>query len=377
MNTAESAMPLLSYHVLSTKEGLLYVANEVNAIIRVDKHTGEKRILGKIPEESVLERCLVSRIFQCKNKIIFVPMNAAKIWIYYPEDDAWEGVALRNASTMRKFSQAVLYKDKLYLINYGYPGFVCMDLSTNSLQCICGIAEELEEISQGKKERYFWKGHVQRGTKLYIPSYKSDHLLELDMETQAFRWIAIEADISGYSGIVWDGKTFWLSSKSGGVLVLWDGEHVIEKKPFALPQNSDPTIRQIVMEKNRLLFLYNNKTTVCDIDDLDHPMPNHEDYFYAIDHTKWSYQGFYTEKNLSGPDVSWDMRIDKNRLIDFLRFQIMNENREKVPFRTALCEGEPLELDSFLQLVKVLKAGSFQACQSNVGMAIWKCLNHQ
>lgn len=328
MRTVKDFAILLPYDVLSIKDQLLFVANEINAIVTVDRKTGAQRIWGGLPEEPLFSSLLVSRIISWRNKIVFVPMNAKKIWIYDTDGGTWEGLPIQNPSLKGKFFQAVLHGERLYLIGCRYPSIVCLNLETNSLQYLNGVMKEIDRASHGRGIHYFRNSYVKKGEQLYMPSHKSDYLLELNLSTQKYRLIQMGEGHLSYAGIAWSRESFWLFPSAGDTFFIWDGEGNAIKKPLILEDRFSRQIRGIAAYGDDIYILCEGRTFCLKECDWKDPVPASDDYFFFIEGRSLSYGGKYTERDPAGGEGSWDIRIERQKLIDFLLLEAKARKEE-------------------------------------------------
>lgn len=273
---------LSAYHILELKNDFFFVSNEFNAVFQIDKRTKKISYIESIPYEAVLGKCLVSKMIAYENRIIFIPLNAEKIWIKDVKANSWKSISLRNGEKIKlKFFQAIQYNSKVYLIGCRYPSIVCLDLKTETIQYINGIMTELDENCHNNEKVYFIKDYVQTGACFYMASCKKNYIMKFDMQAVDFQLIKIGDEKNQYSGIAWDGERFWLTPRHGGIITIWDGkDDCVSLESFDLHMDdADDSVRRIVYDKNKLYLLLNKATYSISADDLREIRKIHQKYW--------------------------------------------------------------------------------------------------
>lgn len=332
---------LTAFDVAVLGDVALFVANEANLICSIDRRTENKSVWGSLPEEPLFSEKLVSRIIPWRNKLVFVPMNAKKIWIYDRDLGDWEGLLFRNGEWKRKFFQAVLYRDKVYMIGCLYPSVICLNLTDNSIRYMDGIMEEADSLSHISEAVYFRNSHVLIGAKLYLPSCKSNHLLKLDLETEEYQWIEIGKKDISYSGVAWDGNRFWMTQRKGKHIVVWNGKDTVFEKEVDV----ECPIDEVAFDESHLFLLCSQKTYVCADGDFSRIVPNKENYIFFREGERLSYEGIYSERNSSGENISWDIRIKREMVNNYICSCPIEDE-----------ETPPYFIENQLGMIRLLKA---------------------
>lgn len=365
---------LSTYHVLELENSFFFVTNNHNAIFQIDKITKKVRFKESIPDEGILEKYLVSKMIMCENKIIFVPLNAKKIWIKDLKDGGWKSISLRNGENIKfKFYQAMQYNSKVYLIGCRYPSIVCLDIKTEAVEYIDDVMKELDENCYNDESAYFRNDYVQIGTCFYMASCKMNYIMKFDIQSGDHKLIKIGNEKSGYSGITWDGERFWIAPRQGGIVTIWDGKEDgenLDRFDFHIDKDDD-LIRGIVYDKNRLYLLTNEYIYSTSASDLEKIRKDHEKYWIydcSDKIVRLTDSGHLSVNKHGKEEFRTVLEIDKDELRKFFELQSLPHNKF-VP----LHEDECFELTDFLNIIKKecgIKIGINQAEGEN-GMLIW------
>ncbi|MGN0247299.1 MAG: hypothetical protein ACI4DK_15210 [Lachnospiraceae bacterium] len=273
----------------------VFVAKQLNMIYMLDLTSGEVKIVGSIPEEDMLEERLIGDIKYWNNQIIFIPLNAKKIWIYYVELLEWHGIEFEeniSPDCKYKFMGSYLYKDQLYMFGFGYPGIVILDLNNHGINYIDMESKENEQLKNNSDGCFWGMNYVIKDGTIYLASLRSNGVLKFNVETLEQEWVFVGNSSNRYIGIDWDGKYFWLAPRTNGNIVKWDGDSTIEEYP--LPRG---------YEKKRFYF---HGVCTCDENILFHG--------YAGKTLEMSFQGTCRMRVLDDK-ISLYKKIDDIRII--------------------------------------------------------------
>lgn len=205
---------------------LLFVARDANAVCSLDIGSQTVDFLDMLPEGGFTKYRLSSKISVWRNKLIFAPLRAEKIWIYDIEARAWHGIEIRQTQMKYmtdKFFQLLEYKDKLFMIGSNYPSIICMDAESEKLVYYDGVFDELKKLKDQNRDCFVRCDYVQMGSVFYMAACCSNKVLRFDMESCEYSWLSVGGEGNRYSGIAWDGEKFWLSPRLYSPVVIWDG----------------------------------------------------------------------------------------------------------------------------------------------------------
>lgn len=222
--------------VLFIGDSIIAVAREINLIYKVNIKTRELKIVGTIPEESKYTDRLCSKVIAYKDRYIFIPLNAKKIWFCDKEFQEWEGISMPKSeyeNLSLKFSNAFIYKEVLIMIGHFFPGIMYINLLDNSTRALLEPYKELMRYQEKIKDCFTMFRYQRIDNLLYIVSSVSNHVIKWDLDKDSYESFCVGSEENRYSGILWDGNCFWLSPRMNTSIVRWDKDIC---KEISMPQ---------------------------------------------------------------------------------------------------------------------------------------------
>lgn len=230
---------LTTEYVAKARGKYYFVASKMNAVCSIDIQTQKMEIVGRIPEAELFSERLCIKIIFWNGELIFVPFNGEKVWFFNFTDNKWHSLSLENADIQRKFRQAFIYEDKLFMIGCHYPAIVYIDLKTKIIQYIDSPFKTVQNIyDKSDVFGYFRHDCVIKGHLLYFASFITNKVLIFNLNDYSWKYVTVGRAEDGYSGIVWDGRSFWLSPCRELSVVKWDGEMLCEEYPLPYQENN-------------------------------------------------------------------------------------------------------------------------------------------
>ena len=256
-------MKLTAYDVLCFgDDDYYYFCNEFNMLIR-SSGANEKEIVGHIPEEKLCAGSLVSQMILANDKIVLVPLNAKKIWIYEIDSQKWQGIEIEDENCEYKFMRAVQEGYRLYLLPCRYKKMIVLDISTKQISYI-----DIEDKERGICGSIFFRSDVVRKENVVYAAYcGGDYVFEFNIIEEIFEWKKVGANCTGYSGIVFCNNKFWLLPKLDEKRVIcWDGDSAWGEVKI-MSYNSGVN-RGLAAINNKVYVMRDNDTIVinCDVE---------------------------------------------------------------------------------------------------------------
>ncbi len=162
-------------------------------------------------------------IRKIQNRIFLVPHNAEDIYVYdLDQKQAVRLVLSESADRMMLFDEAVVYKEKLFLLPRCYPAVV--SVNTESLEkreyreCVKPFLKE-----DGNEQMFNW-AFLTRENLLYLASASESRILIFDMEDGSCTVREIGAYPYGYCRLLYDGRYYWLAAYKKNSIVRWEEE---------------------------------------------------------------------------------------------------------------------------------------------------------
>lgn len=210
-------MKLLSEDCIQIKNDMFFFAKNCNIFFSLNICNGQIRLLDSVKEEHISEERLFSKILQWNKNLIFIPMNAKKIWILDKETFIWKSIRLEEYEEYNsKFYQGYIKNEYLYMIGCSVPAIVKVNLNTYEYKSILFPLRE-------KREYYFRSDYIEVDNKLLLASYFDNSIMYFDLVDETIEFKEIGHENNMYSGICYDGQNYWLSPRYNTAIIKWDG----------------------------------------------------------------------------------------------------------------------------------------------------------
>lgn len=362
---------------LKIDKKLYFVSKDINIIFNLNLDTGKIEFVDCFPDESIDEKNLCYKILIWKNELIFVPMNAKKIWKYDIRNKKWNGIGLGKYENVKNKSfQAFIYDNHLFMVGCGYPAIFQLNLETNQ---ILVIEDPFKHLNKGKcsiSKIFFRYNFVQKREKIFMASCQDNSVMEFNLHDQSIVFHKIGNKKNKYSGIAWDGNDFWISPRDKTSIVKWNGKtEVVE---YALPYskleeeigflgviNTRYGILFYGKKQNSILIVRQEKEINIQIIPKTYIfLKNEENSIYGLD----AY-GNLTIKD-DKKEKNFQLTADKICLQNFL---IKRGNNCNINYSKSRCESPFLELNDMINNVLQLKLSEISE-NEKTGSNIWNIL---
>lgn len=261
---------LVAEDCVRVEDFIYFIAQNFNIICKIDIHTGKIDIVGSLPNENLLARRLGAKTIHYGDRLVFLPMNSKKIWCLDIKNNSWQGYGIKDIDGFvgsYSMLDAVLYKDKVFIISCHYPAIVVMDMLKEDLEYIYGPYTDRRNAFNEINDGYFRAGYVQKGNKLYIASCLKNEVLCLDMETYDYEYLNVGKEGYRYSGIDYDGEFFYLSPRRNNPVIRWNGkDEEMEINVGLNGKENSLSFAGVVCKDNEIIFpsLINNHSVIME-----------------------------------------------------------------------------------------------------------------
>ena len=211
------------------------VSADVNMIYTLNLDSYEISFFENLPDEEFWRAQLYGDIIYYEDQLILVPLMASKIWIYDIKQNIWTGIELSAAEQKLKYKfwGGVLFGDCVYMFGHYYMGVLKLNLKNNTIERINdSFKKEVDE--KQIKDGMFNRNIVLMDGCIYTPFLPTNKIFRWNLVSGKYDFIEVGSKDNRYSGIVWDGKTFWLPPRKNNRYVRWDGKK--EYIEYDLPQ---------------------------------------------------------------------------------------------------------------------------------------------
>lgn len=218
-----SKVKLLAEAIIKVGEKIICVAMEINLIYSIDLLTQKIELLGYIPDEAISAERLCGSICYYKSKLVFIPYNATKIWVYDTDKKNWSGLSLAKEYIMGKFYKSFVYKNYVFMIPSNYDAFVRINMETGQVDEYSDILSNL-----GKEDGYFFSDYVIEDNNLMIASCSSNSVVNIDLNNMSYEIRYVGKSDNHFVGMAKKGNFYWLIPRRHSSIVKWDGKKTTE-----------------------------------------------------------------------------------------------------------------------------------------------------
>lgn len=212
-----------------TEDKIWFAANRFNGLFCMDKETQKILWKGLFPNERYSQDNMFLNLVLIREKIYCIPYYAKAIAVYNIKEDKFESIQLdKDKMQCREggglFAGVKRCGDYLFMFPAFSKAIVRLDTNTQELLYITDWTEQIEKNGYNENEFYFLKQCVVNDNKMYVPFCNAEVILELDYNSLKSKIHKVGSEKTGYSGIAYDGKDFWMSAREFGDLIRWNLE---------------------------------------------------------------------------------------------------------------------------------------------------------
>ncbi len=349
-------MKLLFEDAIHINNEIVFLAKNINLMCSIRIGDGKLKVYGRLPEGNVWDSRLCGGIAEYRGNIVIAPLKARNIWIFSLSSKEWKRIPLHEYDYCKEktyFRNIYVDKQKLLLIGGYYPAIIVFDIETGKLEY---HGEMFKNIKANGNDLFFRSGPVEIGNKLLFASCINNSILEFDKETYQYEWISIGRKENRYSGIVYDGKYFWLSPRNNSSIVRWDGK---DTQYIEVPKNKERTgvtysgivsiddyfvipsvpgcqSGSIVVDRNCQVAEIDERYTLC----------KRLNFGECIRQTE---KGKVVYRDAEGEDHEYSLEFDDNDFFEILSFSGIDR---KEYINGMIIEGEDMNLDTWICILK-------------------------
>lgn len=189
-----------------------------NGICEVDKKTGQARICKVFKDESLAKKCLYCNVEKVGDSLVFSPWEAQSIAIYNLKSDSITYIPVKKAEQnlkeiigVAKFWNMIPYHSYIYLLGYGYPSIVKINMVSMEVAYISGWVKDINRDAEMDTEGYFTDGYHIHGDWALIPMGCMNAVLELNLKTNDINLKRLDVSTKGIGGLSSaDGDNIWM-----------------------------------------------------------------------------------------------------------------------------------------------------------------------
>lgn len=224
-----------------TEEKIWCCINDFNSLLSIDINTKKIELAGVFPNESYGGTQLYAAMKKIGNKIYCIPFFAKAIAVYDIQKKEFNNIEIDNSIFKCKsrgcyFWGVQEYKNYLFIFPFYGSAIIRLNINTNEIIYLSDWIAEIDSEVFNREEGYFKRQAILNDGKIYIPFCNANAVFEIECETLVWKIYKLGDEKVGYSGICYDGESFWLSPRVFGCIKKWN--------------KKNNTIKNIVLEQN-------------------------------------------------------------------------------------------------------------------------------
>lgn len=230
-----------------------------NALIKLDKLTGQIEIIDKFPNYEIDQVWLYSTVCHINNLLVFVPFRSTEIVVYNIKTEKFISVALdltKVGKRERYFASAYIYGNYIYMFPVEAKCIIRYDVQLNSIKYLENGLIDVRSTLPKTTECFALQFEII-GKKIYIPfaELNAIAIFNLEKETIDIQYLNITG---GCSTINYFEGYFYMASWKQCKIYRWNNEteEIIEYVDFPKEFTSgDYMFSSACSMKDRIFFL--------------------------------------------------------------------------------------------------------------------------
>lgn len=205
-----------------------------NRVFSFDSQNGEMRYIRRISGISNRIEKAFGAVLCYKDLILLIPFREQKLILYDRERNTWKHIRLeliqelKPGESFRKgeisgnmpgyFYGGCIYKDKVFLLPFGYRGLIQYHLATGEVfHCF-----DFRETVLGEDVALFHNFAWMDETHIVLSCLYSNHVVILDLENGDVEIKTVGRDGCRFTTIIKYGKDYWLVVKNRLAFIRWN-----------------------------------------------------------------------------------------------------------------------------------------------------------
>jgi hypothetical protein len=225
----QQSVPTIEYAQTFIPRAIFVYGNKIyftiywrNQLFSMDLINGVVELIGEFSDEDSYPIALYNTATVCNGKAYFSPVTANAIGVFNIETKTTSGI-LEN-ERYRKEYYPVYHRvhtigERVYFIGYCKPAITCLDTNNNTFSY---YDDWVKEIHSDEKIVVWLYDSCVSGQFIAAVSNTTSNVVVFDTITKLSKVYNIGNGISGFEGICYDGKDFWLAPKELRCVIKWN-----------------------------------------------------------------------------------------------------------------------------------------------------------
>lgn len=207
-------------------------------------------------DDEVNEDLYIS-VVEYESRIVFIPEKASRIAVYDMSKNTVNYISFEKpqGNYKERYENAILFRGGfsygkyVYLLGFGYPGIIKIDMTTYDLVYINDWVREVElQINEGDYYGYFSCGVCIEKETAIIPLGCMKGVIKIDLQTDATKIIEIDVPSRAVGGITYFNDSYYVVPRGESEFIksvyVFDEQLKSIKKVIALPTENESFMRE-------------------------------------------------------------------------------------------------------------------------------------
>lgn len=208
------------------ESGMWFVIEDHNLLCRLDKKTGIIHQECSLP--GINDGTFAPYAGMCiwNEYVVIAPWRGkAIVSIYHVGEKTLQEISLKHLvnDNVGKFSMCFAYKDYVYLMGFGYPAIVRINMHSFEPEYMTDWVAYLDGDGSRSTKFYLAYGEIIGNTAV-VPFAEAPGILKVDLETGSTHAIAIPSSARGFAGLTCADGIYCLADRYENRIIFWESD---------------------------------------------------------------------------------------------------------------------------------------------------------
>lgn len=226
---------------------LYFMSAQMSALFKFDLSNYTLTSCGPVEQMRFITYNLYGKAVCFDDTLLLFPLRGQEISLYQIESKKWQHIPLESAYAWREslaenhyekygFYTAVQYGRTVYAFPHQYHAIVAYQIDTGEVVYFDAWWKDIQASVQPGLHSIFGRASCVVGQYAYVPMSHESAVLRFNLEDGSHKWFRFtNRNGCGFSGILHDGKQFWLFGTGDAPLMVWNGKSINTKHLSRFP----------------------------------------------------------------------------------------------------------------------------------------------
>lgn len=253
MNTTN--VKLATYDFVKNGKYIYFCSFRHSKLFRLNLESKGCEVVNSFDDE--VNADLYISAVEYKGRIVFIPEKASRIAVYDMSKNSIDYILFEKPRSNHKerYENAILFRggfsygQYVYLLGFGYPGIIKIDMTSYELFYINDWVSEVERhIDEGDYYGYFSCGVcIEKGTAI-VPLGCMKGVVKINLQTDATEIVEIDVQSRAVGGITFFDNSYYVVPRGESEFIkniyVFDEQLKSVKKVIALPSENESFMRE-------------------------------------------------------------------------------------------------------------------------------------